>query len=207
MPTDEKNLFQPEDDTQPQGVSPHVIEDETGYSGAPASLPPEEDTPYTVAPPVINSADTITWTASEYVTHHKTAEWYVLLSLAAALITVVTWLVTREIFPAAMVAISLVLLGIYAAHKPQELHYGIDAHGLTIGNQHHHFDEFRSFAIVPEGTFSCIELTPHKRFAMYTAIYYEPGDEDTIIKLLSTRLPMEDPKSNFADNLMRRIHF
>ena len=183
----EQNLFRP---------------DETGelVSGSAA-------TPVAAVPRAASDEPIISWTASEYITHQKTAGWYALLALTAILIAAVTWLLTRDFFPTTTVVVCLVLLGIYAARKPQEQRYALGDSGFTIGARYHPYAEFRSFAVVPEGAFSSIELTPHKRFAMYTTIYYDPQDEEQIVDLISSHLPLVDPTSNMADNLMRRIHF
>lgn len=149
----------------------------------------------------------VTWTASEFVTHAKTAGWYGLLGLAAVLIAAIAWLLTRDFFPTIMVAVSILMLGIYAARKPRQQSYELDSRGLTIGGRYYSFHEFRSFAVVPDGAFLSIELTPLKRFATYTTIYFDPKDEDKIIGFLAGKLPMEEPHANLADNLMRRIHF
>jgi len=149
----------------------------------------------------------ITWTASEYITHSKSVSWYVALGAATVVIAIATWLITRDFFPTVTVTIALLLLGAYAGHKPREQSYMLDLHGLTIGGRHYAFKDFRSFSVIPEGTFSSIQLTPLKRFAMYVTVYFDPRDQAKIVHLLNAYLPMEESRVNLADSLMRQIRF
>lgn len=149
----------------------------------------------------------IQWTASEFVANQKSVSWYVSLGVAALLLGAVIWLLTRDFFPTIAVLIGVLLLGIYAGRQPREESYMLDEQGITIGNRHYGYHEFRSFSVVPDGAFLSIELAPLKRFAVDTTIYVAPDDEDRIIDHLSQYLPMEEAKSRFTDNLMRRIHF
>ena len=149
----------------------------------------------------------VTWTASEFIAHHKSFGWYSLLGLAAMIVAAVVWLLAKDIFSAALVFVGVLLLGVYGAHKPRQLTYNLDDLGITIGSSHHTFSEFRSFSVISEGAFASIELVPLRRFAMYTTVYFVPADEDKIINVLSTHLPMEKPRNDLVEQLMRRVRF
>ena len=151
--------------------------------------------------------DGITWTASEFIAHHKSAGWYGLIGLVALIVAALVWLVTKDVFSSALVFIGVLLLGVYGAHKPRQLKYSLDGLGITIGINHHAFSEFRSFSVVSEGAFASIELVPLRRFAMYTTVYFDPADEDKIIKILSSHLSKEEPRNDLVEQLMRRIRF
>jgi hypothetical protein len=167
-----------------------------GYGG----LNPESQ-PESTNEPVLS------WTASEFIAHHKTTNWYVSLAGAAILGAFVVWLLTKDKISAAVVLFGALFFGIYAGRQPRQLPYNIYAHGLSIGNKYHAYDEFRSFSVVPEGAFSSIVFTPLKRFGQLLTIYYAPEDEDKIIDILEDRLPYEEHKHDMVDNLMRRIRF
>jgi hypothetical protein len=150
----------------------------------------------------------VAWTASEFVAHDKSAGWYVSLGLAAVVVAVVIYLITKDKVSVAVVIVGALVLGVYGGHQPRELDYRLDAHSLSIGDKHHSYEEFRSFAVVPEGALSSIIFMPLKRFALTTTIYYAPDDEDKIVSLLADRLPIdEDHKHDAIDRLMRRIRF
>jgi hypothetical protein len=149
----------------------------------------------------------VTWTASEFIAHNKSAGWYSLIGLVALILAVIVWFVSRDVFSSVLVFIGVLLLGVYGAHKPRQLTYSLDQLGIAIGNNHHAFSEFRSFSVVSEDAFASIELVPLKRFAMYTTVYFDPADEDRIVKVLSTHLSKEEPRNDLLEQLMRRIRF
>ena len=204
---DDKGLFHPDETVVVGGGNnaEHVLSEpaQAPEAAAAAEVMPAANE----EKPEHEPASSVTWTASEYITHSKSAGWYVALAAATVVIAVVTWLITRDFFPATMVAIALLLLGIYAGRKPREQSYALDSRGLTIGSRHYSFRDFRSFSVAREGAFPNIELTPLKRFAMYVTVYFDPKDEGKIARLLSAHLPMEEPRTTFTDSLMRQIKF
>ena len=151
--------------------------------------------------------DGIVWTASEFIAHEKDSGWYMKLGLVAVLLTALIYFITRDVVNAGVVALVCLILGAYAGRTPRQLTYRVDAEGIQIGDKWHGYDEFRSFAIMPENAFSSIALLPLKRFAPMTSIYYAPDDEDAIVGMLSQALPMEERKHDAVDRLMQRIRF
>lgn len=160
--------------------------------------------PATVEPP---DAAAVSWTASEFIAHHKSIRWYLSLGSAAVLVLAAVWFVTKDVFAVVTIAIGLGLLGFYATHKPRQQSYSLDSSGLTIGDRRYRFNEFRSFSLIPEGAFLSIELAPLKRFATFTTVYFDPADEGRIVGLLSAHLPTAPPRGDLTDQLMRRIRF
>lgn len=156
---------------------------------------------------VADDSDAITWTASEYIAHHKGMEWYLGLAAVSVLGAGLLWLLTRDVITAIVVLVCGLAFGAYAGRQPRTLTYVIDHSGLSIGDRHLLFEMFKSFAIVPEGAFSSVVLTPLKRFAPLTTLYYPPEQEDNIVAHLAIYLPMEERKQDFIDRLMYRIRF
>lgn len=154
-----------------------------------------------------NDSQSVTWTASEFVHHHKSAGWFMALAGSAAFIAALVYLITRDAVSVGVVIVAAILLGIYGTHEPKQLEYSLDNGGLQIGQKHRDYNEFKSFSIVPEGAFSSIVFMPLKRFAAPTTIYYAPEDEERIVAVLSGHLPFEEPRNDAVDNLMRRIRF
>src|SRR5688572_14165602 len=79
--------------------------------------------------------DAITWTASEFVAHDKSAGWYLTLAAAAAAISAVVFLISRDAVSVGVVIVAAIFLGIYAARKPRQLEYRLDQKGITIGSK------------------------------------------------------------------------
>ena len=155
----------------------------------------------------IPDAPNLTWTASEFIAHHKEKSWYFSLAGVAIVTALAIWLLTKDKISAAVVLFGALFFGVYAGRQPRQLTYGLDTSGLSIGDKHFLYDEFRSFSVAPEGAFSSIVLSPLKRFSQTLTIYYAPEDEEKIIDVLSDRLPYEDHKRDLVDSLMHRIRF
>lgn len=175
-----------------------------------ASVPTTESVPTArevAEPHMVSDGETITWTASEFIAHSKTAGWYGMLTVAAIILAAADWLLTRDLVSPIIILFAALLLGVYAAHKPRQLQYQLDDMGLSIGDKRFTYDQFQSFAIVPEGVFASIVFTPLKRLAPFTTIYYDPADEEKIITLLADRLPMEERNHDAIDRFMRRIRY
>jgi hypothetical protein len=186
----------PEPAPQPPAAEPEPESD-------PEPETPEPDPPAAPA----EDAASIAWTASEFIAHAKSFGWYAALGLAAIIAAAGIYFLTKDFISAGVIIVAAFFLGFYAGHKPRELEYRLDGAGLAIGQKHFTYDQFRSFSVVPEGAFSSIVFMPLKRFAVPTTIYYAPEDEDRIVSLLGSRLPMENKGHDAIDRLMHRIHF
>ena len=186
----------------------------------PAAPPPSaEPAAETVPAPVIETDNDdapapqdqdiqpISWTASEFVAHEKSAGWYVLLIGGAAVFAGVVYLITKDFISAGVVIAAAIILAVYGAHQPREQQYVIDNQGIGIGPKHYSFDDFKSFAVASEGAFSSLVFMPLKRFAIPLTVYYAPADEERILSVVSTQLPLEEHRLDAVDNLMRRIRF
>ncbi len=185
---------------QYQAVVPPVVP-------APTEVPPVAETA-DIAPTALPQASAeISWTASEFVAHDKSASWYAVLAVVVAVLAFGVFLLTKDKISTAVVLVAGVALGIYGARKPRQLQYALNEQGLTIGDKHYSYDQFRSFVVIDEGAFSSIAFTPLRRFGQLTTIYYDPKDEDAIIALLADRLPMEEKGRDAVDSFMKRIRF
>ncbi len=206
--SDNQNMYKPDEVVTPDkvAVAAPVQAEPSGSSPLPAQgVAANNTTPGSIED--ASSPDAIRWTASEFIAHSKSANWYLLLGLAAVLIATIIWLLTRDWFATGAVAVGILLLFVYAGRQPRQEQYMLDGYGITIGGRHHAFSEFRSFAVIPEGAFMSIEFTPLQRLATYTTVYCAPDDESRIVALLSEHLPMSEPHASLTDSLMRRIHF
>jgi len=157
--------------------------------------------------PVFDPNDVVSWTASEFIEHHKNAGWYLVLLLVTIAISVGAWFLTHDYIATGVVILAGIFFAIYASRKPRQLTYQLDPSGLTIDRRHYSYNEFKSFSVVPEGAFNSVVFTPLKRFGTFTTIYYAPPDEASILDLLSQRLPHEQRQPDMIEGLMRRIRF
>lgn len=157
--------------------------------------------------PTHASAQPISWTASEFIAHHKSASWYGLLGLGTVALAAIIYLLTHDKVSTGVVVVAAFILGIYAARKPRVLEYRLDDTGLSVGGKAYSYNLFKSFAVVDEGAFASIVLMPLKRFMPVLTIYYAPEDEPKILKMLSEHLPVEEHRYDAVDSFLRRIRF
>ncbi len=149
----------------------------------------------------------ISWTASEFIAHHKDQKWYGMLALATVVAASLIFLLTRDFISTGIVILGAILFGIYAGRQPRQLPYRLNNQGLWIGERFLALHHFRSFAVVQEGAFSSIILMPLKRFAPLTTIYYAPEAEDQIIDILAEQLPYAEHHHDAIERLMHLIRF
>jgi hypothetical protein len=175
----------------------------------PATNPPLIDDTATPVPQMTSSSssDDITWTASEFVAHQKSAGWYGGLVAVAVVLTALIYLLTQSLISVAVIIVCAIVFGFYAGHQPRQLEYKLDSTGLNIGGKRYEYQSFRSFSVVSEAAFSNIIFMPLQRFAPLISIYYAPEHEEQIIDLLSDRLPFEEYRHDMVDRLMNRIRF
>lgn len=149
----------------------------------------------------------VQWTASEFIAHSKDVNWYLGLTGATVVFTAIVYLLTKDKITTGMVIFAAIIFGIYGARKPRTLAYQLSRDGLTIGEKTYDFRQFRSFSVVDEGPFSSIVFMPLKRFMPLITVYYDPADEEKIVKILTNHLPMENRGMDLIDRFLHRIRF
>lgn len=172
-----------------------------GASPDVAATEPETPTTYWQG----NPTDSISWTASEFIAHHKSFGWYALLNLGVVALAAIAWFVTKDLVASAVIVFAGIVLSLYGARQPRQLQYQLDDHGLTIQGRRYGYQGFRSFSVTMEGPFATIAFMPLKRFSPLLTLYCDPQDEDNILTILSRHLPHEARRPDAIDSLMRRI--
>lgn len=167
----------------------------------------EGQTTPTTAQLISKPVKAVQWTASEFIAHHKTSGWYLMLGGGAVVLAAVVFLVTQDKISTAMVAVVAIIFGIFASRNPRELPYSVDNESLYIGDKVYPYATFRSFSVVQEEGVDSIRFMPLKRFMPILSIYFEPKDEQKIIDVLSQYLPVEERQLDTVDKLMHKIRF
>lgn len=150
---------------------------------------------------------TVSWTASEYVSHEKSAGWYVRFGLVAVVAIAIVYLITGDYISIILLSLLAVVFVVFAARKPDVLQYQLDNRGITIGSKFYPVSLFRSFAVIEEGAFRSITLLPMKRFMPSISLYYAPEDEQPIMEAFGRLLPHETRQQDSIDKFMHRIRF
>jgi hypothetical protein len=148
----------------------------------------------------------ISWTASEFIEHKKTAGWYLVQILVSIAIAAATYFIF-DIFTAIIVLVAALLFGYIAAKKPRELPYIVNSEGVKVGNKLYRYSNFKSFSIIQEEGIQSVWFMPIQRFAPGLSIYFAPEDGQKIVNLLGTFIPYEERKLEFIDQLMHKLRY
>lgn len=186
-------------DTQPQHYVDYSNEDDSESS--PYAVPNDE-------PSAVTSLEPVTWTASEYIAHHKSPLWYGGFALSVLIVAAVVFFVSgRDILSTVAVVLVSVVFAIYAGRPPRVQEYKLSEAGVTIGQRTYAFADIKSFSLIEEGPFMSINFMPMKRFMPMLSIYFDPADEDKIVAFLTNYLPVEHRKKDLIDHIMGKVKF
>ncbi len=151
--------------------------------------------------------DDLNWTASEFMSHDKSLQWFAFLAVAAVAITIVAYLISKDKITAGIILFAAASFGVFATRKPRDQQYALSHSGLQLGSRFYSLHEFKSFSIVAEGTVTSMVLMPLKRFMPPLTLYVPPEMETQVADILAMNLPLEVHKADAVDSLLRRIHF
>jgi hypothetical protein len=170
------------------------------------SIPEQQVEP---SPPKLSmsSSNEVSWSASEYIANQKNTAWFVNLGIVSVVLTAVIFLLTRDIVSVISIATLGIIVGVFAARQPHQLNYALDASGVHMGTKFYPYGTFKSFSVVPEGTFSHISLLPLKRFMPPIAIHFALEDEEKVINAIGDYLPYEEHKRDIVESFSHRVKF
>lgn len=151
--------------------------------------------------------ESFSWTASESVSHEKTGSWYMALVVIVIALAAVIYFITKDIFSVIVVVIVAVALGVFAGLKPKNINYSIGPTGISVGQKQFDFNQFKSFAVIDQGSAPSVLLLPQKRFMISLPMYFLPQDAEKITNLLGEFLPYEHKEPDLIDRFSTKIHF
>ncbi len=184
------------------------MENGTGEQNSGFYRPDDAGGPDSSTPALPASDETVSWTASEFIAHHKGAGWYAGLGVAGGLACVLAYLLTQgDKISTAVIALAVVALGVFAARQPRVLDYAVNNQGIQIGTRFYPYGLFKSFSIIEEGGIDSIYLMPLKRFMPAISVYFDPEDGEKIVNVLASHLPHDDRQNDLVDRMMRKIRF
>lgn len=182
------------------------------YKPGDSSAPPDEDaaTPSGSSQQLTSNrsaAESVSWTAAEFIDHQQGSSWYALLFLGTAIASVAVYFFTREYFAAGTFVALGIIVAVAAVHKPRNIQYELTAREIRVGEKAYSYRQFKSFSVAHEGVLSSVNLTPLKRFSPPLSLYFEPKDEERIANAMGNQLPFEEHKVDLADRVTRRLKF
>ena len=156
---------------------------------------------------VADAEGSVSWSASEYVHHQKPKSWYVGLAAIATVTSLIMFFVLNDFFGPLVIIMMAIALWIFGSREPNMLDYRIDVSGITIGQKHHTFESFKSFAVMEDGGVVSVQLWPLKRFMAPISIYFAPESADKIIETFGMYLPHDEKKTDSIDRMSRMLRF
>lgn len=149
----------------------------------------------------------ITWEASEYIHHSKSLGWYLILTAATLLLGSILYLLLRDILSLVVVAVMYLVVAVYASKEPRILRYSVSATGLSIGEKHFEYKQFRSFSVLEDTGVPSVAFAPTQRFMPSVSIFFAPDDADRIIAELTKFLPHEQTTPGPLDRAILKLRF
>ena len=147
-----------------------------------------------------NQIPDVSWDAEEYIRYNHNIGWYIALFVVGVVLCGLSIFLKWWTF-LALVIVCIIAILVSSSKPPRKIHYKLDKHGLTEGNQLHKYEDFRAFGILKEDSHFSAVLIPKKRFAVQVKVYFPGGSGEAIVDALGARLPMEEVKLDFLDKI------
>lgn len=146
------------------------------------------------------------WQASEYIHHEKSMMWYGVLAVVfLAMLTIAYF--TKQWLSIGVFIVMAVAIVVYARKPPRTLTYELSNDGISIDGHLYPFDQFRSFAVLPDLSWHTIDLEPTRRFMPRLSILFETENFDAVVGHLSEYLPRADRQPDAVERLTRYLRF
>ncbi len=193
---------------EPQQALPQPVPEQpiTPAPQAPSPSMPSDE-PMQSPQPANSQEPSLSWTASEYLHHDKTAKWYLAGTFGAAVIAAIVYFATRDVVSAGIVFVALAGLVVFAARQPKVQDYAVEGNAIRVGNKVYALSDFKSFSFSEDATIIEVSMVPLKRFMPMVTIHVDPEQVDSLIDHLVAYLPMEQHKADPMDGLLKRLRF
>lgn len=150
--------------------------------------------------------EVISWEASEFVHREKNMMWFVGVVIAGVILLGLSIWLQAWTFTV-LIVVMVAAIFFMAVRPPRVLHYQLSGSGLSIGENHYAFRDFRAFGIVREDALYYITLIPVKRFMPAIDVYFPQEHGEQIVDAFGGQIPMQTVKPDFIDNLMHKLRF
>jgi hypothetical protein len=157
--------------------------------------------------PKTPSEDSVTWTASEYIHHEKSANWFLGLSGVTILLALAVYFIFRDLISTITVLFCGLVFGVFASRTPKDMQFSVGETEIFIGKKDYSYGEFRSYARSNEGGMQTIILYPMKRFETLKTIYCAPEMIDQIEEIIASQLPVDEHQPDAIERLMQKVRF
>jgi hypothetical protein len=101
-----------------------------------------------------------------------------------------------------IIDVSIIVVG----NRPSRmLNYELSEEGFKINDYLTDFSKFKSFSVSHDGEFWSLILIPAQRFGLEVSSYIPEDKGEEIVDFLAKVLPMENPRSELMNKLIRKL--
>ena len=189
-----------ENDSQPQAIPAN--------DSAETEVPEQGEAPEQAPDPFASEADDalLRWQATEYVSHDRSALWFVVLALISLALIAVALFLMQSITFAILVPVMAAALVVYVRRPPALLDYSLSRKGIHINDRLYGYEDFRSFGVLSHENVHSVILVPRKRFQLSQTMYFPEVVGESLVDMLAARLPMQEVQLDAIDRFLARLH-
>ncbi len=150
-------------------------------------------------------ASDVTWLAKEYIAADKNVVWYIGLAVVVVGVILLDFFVLKAWTVSFLIlAIAAVLIAM-SVRPSRDIEYRLTNKGLYIADQFYDFAEYKAFGVTHDGKENSILLIPVKRFRPGLSVYFPVESGEQIVDLIGQKLPMQEIKLDFVDQMVRML--
>jgi len=146
------------------------------------------------------------WSANEYIHEEKNAIWFIVFAIISVAFVVADIFLIKSYTCSVLVVVMSISIIVYSRRPPRLIDYTLSGdQGIYIGDELHHFSEFKAFGLIKDGAHYSVMLIPTKRFSPGVSVYFPDEVGEKIVDILGLRLPMKPLKLDAVDILIRKL--
>lgn len=145
------------------------------------------------------------WQGTEYIHHEKDTMWFVIFGVIVVAFMAVSILLIQSITFTILIPVMAAALIVYTRRPPRLIEYTLSTKGLYVNDQLYPYAEFKGFGVIRDGQEYSIMMLPVKRFRPGISIYFPEEVGEPIVDLLGSRLPMQEMKLDFFDQIIHKL--
>lgn len=149
----------------------------------------------------------ITWKIEEYAHREKGPDWFWALGVIAIAGAAIAIIRHNTLF-AILIIVAAIVLGMYAARKPEVIDIAISDLGIKIRNYFYPYEKIRSFGIDESPSGNHLILETKRMVAPIVSISLPfTIDVDGLAALLRTKLPEKKHEEQMSHKIMEHLGF
>lgn len=147
------------------------------------------------------------WLAEEYEYFEKSSNWFWLVIITSAAVSVVSFILDNLLF-GILIFLSGVAIALYGIKKPRVIEFSITSQGIKIENKLFVYSDLDSFWMhyFPP-LYKLVSLKSKKTFMPYISIPLGEADPNIVREILLKFMKEKEQEEPFLENIMKRLRF